>query len=96
MAVSGSCCASVLFLFVLGQLHSEPDAVQGRLWRRNACQCADAARGHKGRIALVPSSVSTSELGWAASRLAKSLSLEVKKVTQILFLCGLGMCLILD
>lgn len=53
----------LLSLSVLGQLHSESDAIQGRLWRRHACQRADAARGHEGRIALVPSPVSTSQLG---------------------------------
>uniref|UniRef100_A0A7N9CDT6 CDC42 small effector protein 2 n=1 Tax=Macaca fascicularis TaxID=9541 RepID=A0A7N9CDT6_MACFA len=37
----------------MNSLHSEPNAVQGRLRRWNACQCADAARGYEGGIALV-------------------------------------------
>lgn len=43
------------------ELHSEPDAVQGRLRGWHGRQRADAAGGHKGRIAPDFSSVSTSE-----------------------------------
>lgn len=41
-----------LSLLSPGQLNSEPNAVQGRLWRWHVCKCSDAACRYKGRITL--------------------------------------------
>lgn len=35
-----------------GELHSEPNAIQGRLWRWHVCKCSNAACRYKGRITL--------------------------------------------
>ncbi|KAK4815515.1 hypothetical protein QYF61_003073, partial [Mycteria americana] len=44
--------SSALLLCQKGQLNSEPNAVQGRLWRWHVCKCSDAACRYKGRITL--------------------------------------------
>lgn len=54
------CYSSLSFFFPLpsfsllspGQLNSESDAIQGRLWRWHICKCSNATRRYKGRITL--------------------------------------------
>lgn len=54
------CYNSLFFFFPLllfsllspGQLNSESDAIQGRLWRWHICKCSNATRRYKGRITL--------------------------------------------